>query len=57
MSEDKPITYHFMRKIDPSSNLKKSHWESTVVICWKDPQHLPNALDDGNKTSSLVKVK
>lgn len=49
MSEDDPKTYHFMRKIGADSRLKKNHWESTVVISWKDLEYLPTSLDHGTQ--------
>lgn len=47
VSEDKIISYDFKRKLSPDINLRHSHWESTVVLSWKDRAYLPKALGDG----------
>ena len=45
-----------MRKISPSDDLKRDHWESTVVICWKDPEYLPDSYNKVD-TPVLCKIK
>ena len=50
MSDGKRIKYDFMRKLSPNTKLHKDHWESTVVISWKDRAYLPKALGDGKNS-------
>ena len=35
-----------MRKVSPDDDLSRSHWTSRVVICWKDRDYLPKALNE-----------
>ncbi|KAL8934105.1 MAG: hypothetical protein Q9216_006076 [Gyalolechia sp. 2 TL-2023] len=55
VSEDNPISYDFKRKLSPDTNLRRSHWESTVVISWKDRAYLPKAL--GDEAAQLCVIK
>ena len=43
-----------MRKLSPNDDLKTYHWESTVVICWKDRPYRPKALN--GDTPVLCKI-
>ncbi|KAL8831954.1 MAG: hypothetical protein Q9170_005080, partial [Blastenia crenularia] len=47
VSEDNPISYDFKRKLSPDTKLRHNHWESNVVISWKDRAYLPIARGDG----------
>ncbi|KAL9002314.1 MAG: hypothetical protein Q9188_004752 [Gyalolechia gomerana] len=55
VSEDNPISYNFKRKLSPNTNLRRSDWESTVVISWKDRAYLPKAL--GDEAAQLCTIK